>query len=72
MTIFQGQKLRDLRSGAGLTQKQLADAAKVRRESISHAESGAHKPTAEALARIAKALDVPLDSFFEDESEAVA
>jgi putative transcriptional regulator len=71
MTIFQGQKLRDLRADAGLTQKQLAERADVRRESISHAESGAHVPTAEAIARIAKALEVPIDELFAD-GEAVA
>jgi putative transcriptional regulator len=70
VTIFQGQKLRDLRLAAGLTQQQLADRAGIQRETVNHAENERHVPGGDTLGKIAKALDVPLDSLFEPEAVA--
>jgi putative transcriptional regulator len=70
MTIFQGQKLRDARAGAGLTQKQLADLAEVQRRTIISAEKGKHVPEAEAVARIAKALGVSINCLFDGDEAA--
>jgi putative transcriptional regulator len=72
VTIFQGEKLRQARAAAGLTQKELADRAGIQRETVNHAENGKHLPGSETLARIAKALDVSIDSLFSDNGEAVA
>jgi putative transcriptional regulator len=64
MTIFQGQKLRDARVAAGLTQVELAELAEVQRRTIISAETGKHVPEAEAVARLAKALGVPQEGLF--------
>jgi putative transcriptional regulator len=69
MTIFQGQRLRDARVAAGLTQQQLAELAEVQRRTIISAETGKHVPEAEAVARLAKALGVSQERLFDgDES----
>jgi putative transcriptional regulator len=65
MTIFQGQKLRDARVAAGLTQQQLAELAEVQRRTIISAETGEHVPAAEAVARLAKALGVSQERLFD-------
>ena len=70
MTVFQGQNLRAARAKAQLTQQELADLAGVQRRTVISAETGEHVPTAEAVARIAKALDVAIDELFEDEQVA--
>jgi putative transcriptional regulator len=70
VTIFQGDKLRQARAAAGLTQKELADLAGLQRETVNHAENGKHLPGSETLARIAKALDVPMEDFFENGAPA--
>lgn len=70
--MFQGQKLRAARAAAGLTQKQLSELAQVRRETVSHAETGEHVPEAEAIARMARALGLPIDRLFSDDASTVA
>jgi transcriptional regulator with XRE-family HTH domain len=66
VTIFQGDRVRAAREAKGLTQKQLAEAVgDLNRESVNRIENGTQKPLGETTARIARALDVPLDSLFE-------
>lgn len=72
VTIFQGKRMREARAALHLTQQQVADAAKTSRETVNRAENGQHVPEAEALARIARVLDVPLGSLFSDDSTAVS
>lgn len=62
--------MRQARAAAGLTQKELAELAGVQRETVNHAERGKHLPGAETLARIARALDVPIDSLFDENGTA--
>jgi len=45
------------RAALDLTQKQLADLAGVRQETVSRLESGKHSPTARTLEKIERALD---------------
>ena len=72
VTTFQGDKLRQARAAAGLTQKELGALAGLQRETVNHAENGKHLPGSETLARIAKALDISIDSLFSENGEAVA
>ena len=58
------------RAEARLTQQELADRANVSRRAVIDAETDTHVPHGEALARIAKALDVSIDSLFDDEVPA--
>lgn len=60
----------EARAAKGLTQKQLADEARVSRETVSRAENRQNVPGGEALARIAKVLDIQLDSLFDEEQVA--
>ena len=62
MTIFDtGERIRDLRMAAGLSQEQLAEQASLNRVTIAKYESGRIEPGAQALSRIADALDVSVD-----------
>jgi len=45
------------RTALDLSQKQLADLAGVRQETVSRLESGKHSPTARTLEKIERALD---------------
>ena len=71
-----GQRLRQLREVAGLSQNELAKRANVHRPIISDVESGKQKSmTLENARRIARALGVTLDLFAgpgEEEHEELA
>ncbi len=54
-------KLRELREGRGLSQKDLADASSVHFNSISGIESGKRKPHPGTLRKLAAALDVEVE-----------
>ena len=56
-----GGKIRDLRKERGLNQDQLAELANLNRVTIAKYESGRVEPGAQALARIADALEVSTD-----------
>lgn len=64
------QRLRDARKAAGLTRAQLFLASGVSIETIARVELGKGSPRAEHLAKIAAALDVPMDSLFDPEKVA--
>ncbi len=55
-----GQKIRELRKEAGLTQTQLADQAGLPQSHVSRLENAEHSPTNMTLQKIARALDVPI------------
>lgn len=51
-----GEKIRQLREQAGLTQKQLAEAVGVDQSAVARWESGENHPTAERIMQIADVL----------------
>jgi DNA-binding XRE family transcriptional regulator len=53
----------------GLTQRQLADSARISKPYLSQIETGKRKGTTEILSAIAKVLDVSLDAVVEREKE---
>ncbi|MFO0694901.1 MAG: helix-turn-helix transcriptional regulator [Polyangiales bacterium] len=54
-----GQRLRELRLEAGLTQAELARRTGIHRPNIARVEAGRHTPSLETLARLASAIGVP-------------
>ncbi len=56
--------IKQLRKQAGLTQKQLAEKAGLSIASIQGYEQGKYTPKIETLSKIAKALDVSVESLF--------
>lgn len=52
--------IRIVRSARGLSQKELSELAELNPGYISRIEKGTRQPTAKAVERISKALDVPL------------
>jgi transcriptional regulator with XRE-family HTH domain len=65
-----GDRIRDLRWDARLTQTELARRVGIHKNSMSEIERGVSTPKAETLKRIADALGVTMDSIYE-ESELV-
>ncbi|MFB7285415.1 helix-turn-helix transcriptional regulator [Actinacidiphila glaucinigra] len=59
-----GHRIRDLREAAELTQEQLAHRAEISRDSVLRTENATHSPSFDHLARIARALGVPVVSLF--------
>ncbi len=57
-------RLKELREGAGLSQKELAERAGVSQRAISHWEQGLHEPGLLAGPALAAALGVELDALF--------
>jgi transcriptional regulator with XRE-family HTH domain len=56
-----GNRIRDLRESAGLTQTQLAQRAELPQSHISRLENAESSPSERTLRKIAKALRVPLE-----------
>jgi transcriptional regulator with XRE-family HTH domain len=65
-----GERIRKLREGLGLTQKEFAGrvVGKVDYSYIGRMERGEQCPSIKMLEKIGKAFDVPLSYFFEDDS----
>lgn len=61
---YLGAKIRDLRQDRGLSQKTLAEMAKVAQATVAHIETGRKDPSVDTLRKIAKALDVHIATFF--------
>lgn len=59
-----GHRVRDLREGAELSQEQLAHRAEISRDSVLRTENATHSPSLDHLARLARALGVPIASLF--------
>jgi transcriptional regulator with XRE-family HTH domain len=67
---FIGQRIRDLRKargGVGLSQEELAKFLKKSTNTVSRWETGAYRPSANDLQRLAKFFGVAVGSFFPDE-----
>lgn len=64
-----GKRMRRRRRLLGLTQQQLADSCGVRFQQIQKYECGANRVSAARLYRIASALEVPVNYFFEGLSQ---
>lgn len=56
-----GQRVRQYRKAAGLTQQQVADAIEIESSNLSHIERGTIKTSLSTLTKIANALGVTLD-----------
>lgn len=66
-------RIREYRISRGLTVRELADKAKVSSGLISQVERGVTDPSLETMRKIARVLDIPLFSLFQDdESSRVA
>ena len=70
--IHLGRRLRRRRRILGLTQQQLAGACGVRFQQIQKYECGANRVSAARLWRIASALEVPVNYFFEGLADGAA
>lgn len=57
---FTGGRIRDCRKAAGLTQVRLAEMAEIPQGHLSRLENGEHAPNRFTVAKIAKALNVPI------------
>ncbi len=62
-----GERLRYLRETRGLTQKQLAELAKVSQATIAHIEKSTKDPSVETLRKISGALDIHVATLFSTE-----
>ena len=65
--IFRGNKLRDIRRAKSITLKGLAKKASVNWVQVQGYETGKREPMASTLRKIALALDVSMDEFFDNE-----
>lgn len=61
-----GEKIRMIREAQGLSQEDLAFKSGLHRTYIGGIERGERNPSLESIAKIAKALDVPLNYLFKD------
>lgn len=63
---FRGAHLQQTRRLAGLSQTELSLRAGVGLQVVTRAEQGRSTPSAEACARLARALEISIESLFED------
>jgi len=61
-----GQRIRELRLAAGLTQAELARRTGIHRPNIARVEAGRHTPSLETLARLATAIGVPTTAVLDE------
>ncbi|AGT09764.1 cupin domain-containing protein [Paracoccus aminophilus] len=66
-----GERLRALRSGAGLSQRQLAEASGVPHGQISMIETNRSNPSVASLRKILGGLNITLSEFFEPDTDFV-
>ena len=59
-----GLRLKEVRTAAGLTQAQLADAAKVSRKTINTVENGVFIPSTIGALELARALNTTVEAIF--------
>ncbi len=62
-----GQRLRELRLAASLTQAELARRTGIHRPNIARVEAGRHTPSLETIARLASAIGVPTTAVLSDD-----
>jgi putative transcriptional regulator len=58
-------RLKELRAKFNITQEELAQRAKVTRQTIIALEAGKYSPSLELAFRLAKVLNTPVDELFE-------
>lgn len=66
-----GEKMKAVRINKGLTQKALADKMEVSASTVGMYEQGRRIPDANALSKIAAALDVSVDALMKDKTETM-
>lgn len=59
-----GLRLKEVRTAAGLTQAQLADAARVSRKTINTVENGVFIPSTIVALELARALNTTVEAIF--------
>ncbi len=64
MGVFFGDRIRDARKAAGLTQRQLADSLGVSNTSISNWEKGLSRPDADMIQKLCTYLSVQPNYFY--------
>jgi len=62
-----GARVREIRTRQGLTLKKLAELSKLNINTLSLVEKGKTSPSVGTLQRLARALDVPINTFFESD-----
>ncbi len=62
-------RIRELRTGLGLTQEELAARVRVRRETIVFLEKGKYNPSLRLAHAVAKALGTTVDALFTFDDE---
>jgi len=65
-----GQRVRELRRSAGMSQEQLGEAAALFRTYVARIESGAADPTLSVLLRLAEALGVKVQALLDNNLES--
>jgi transcriptional regulator with XRE-family HTH domain len=70
-SVAVGQRIRDARDRAGLTQAELANAIQVDRSVVTKIETGSRRVSALELARVAEALEERIEWFVEDGPPAI-
>ena len=70
MPVCLGDKIRDARKAAGLTQRQLAEKIKVSNTSISNWEKGVSNPDPDTIQNLCWALDVQPNYFFDTDTHS--
>ena len=66
-----GEKLRQARKAAGMTQKDLAQAVDLKHNAVSNWEKGISSPDPETIRRLCEILRMPPNFFFESEESGV-
>ena len=62
-------RIKELRRAQGISQGELAEVAKCRRETIANLESGKYNPSVDLAYRISKRLGVTIEELFEFEED---
>ena len=70
--MFNGQKLKDTRTDADLTQEQLAKLIGVKKKTVSAYETGTINPGIGTLIKIAEVLNVSIDYFVDLIDDAIS
>ena len=65
-----GQRLREIRTGLGISQRQLARVSGVANATISQIEAGRLNPTVSMLKKVLDGIPISMSEFFTDEADA--
>ena len=65
-----GEKLRQARKAAGMTQKELAQAVELKHNAVSNWEKGISSPAPDTIRRLCEILRMPPNFFFDTEESA--